>query len=283
MTHVDPGPPAAGARGDEVSRTAGSHRSQADGSQPDADVVELFEEPARWRADVIRRLHLAGDELVEAATPSPAFPQLLWFVSRAVGSAPPGPVVDVGAGLGGLAHALRASTGRDAVALEPSAASCDEARRLFPELPTARAAAAALPLAGGSVACAVLCGVVSLLDDADAVFRDVARCVRPDGRVVVLDLVPSTAQDVRAGPNRFRAVETLESELEAAGFIVEDRAVASVEAGRWGDVADQVNREIIRRYRGDAGFGAWLDDHRHVARVLASGRVLMAGVAARRR
>jgi SAM-dependent methyltransferase len=197
-------------------------------------------------------------------------------------AAPPGPIVDVGAGLGGLAHALRTRTERDAIALEASAASCDEARRLFPGLPSARATAAALPLASGSVAGVVMSGVASLLDDVGPVLHDAARVLVRDGRIVVLDLVPASTRDVRTGPNRFRAVETLEAELAAAGLTVEERAVASVEAGRWGDVADEVNRRVTRRYRREPGFPEWLDDHRHVARVLASGRVLMAGVSARR-
>ena len=246
----------------------------------DEAIVEVFEEPMRWRVEVIRAMGLAGDELVEAASPSPAFPQLLWFVARAVEAAPAGTVVDLGGGLGGLAHALHDRTGRPAVSLEASWACCDEARRLFPGLPTVRASASRLPLAPASVGVAVMSGVASLLDDVGPALAEARRVLVPGGRFVLLDLVAGGPRDQASGPNRFRAVETLEAELRAHGLDVDERAVASVESGRWGDVADAVNREVIRRHRGDPGFERWLDDHRHVARVLASGRVLMAGLAA---
>jgi SAM-dependent methyltransferase len=246
----------------------------------DDGIVEVFEAPSRWRAHAIRRMGLQGDELVEAASPSPAFPQLLWFVERAVNAAPEGPVVDLGAGLGGLAHALASRTGRDAVAVEASAACCLEARALFPGLVAARATASAVPLAQAAAAAVVMCGVASLLDDVDGPFGEARRVLRDDGSFVLVDLVAAGGEDVRTGPNRFRSMETLEQALVRTGFEVVDRAVGSVESGLWGEVADAVNRELIARHRGDDGYDRWLEDHRHLAQVLASGRVLMAGLSA---
>lgn len=252
----------------------------ADGER--SATAAVFDAPACWRADSIERAGLTGARRVAAASPGPAFPQLLWFLNRHLGEVPPGPVVDAGAGLGGVAEAVRAATRRDVVGCEPTWGSCSSARRLFPELAMAQATGEALPVRTGAAAAVVLCGVVSLVPTLEPLLDEVVRVLHPAGRLLVVDLVSADAHDHDVGPNRFRSLETLHELLAAAGLGVVDVATALVDVGEWSEVGRVVTDDVVARHRGDPGYDEWRADLDHLGAVMADGTVITGGLAASR-
>ncbi len=104
---------------------------------------------------------------------------------RPSGSAPPGPVLDIGAGEGQVARYLQ-DRGHSVVGVDPAAAQVGEAARRGGAVAYCRAGADGLPFADGSFAAAVACLVYEHIDDVDAAISETARVLAPDGRFVFL-------------------------------------------------------------------------------------------------
>lgn len=82
--------------------------------------VDVFELPARWRAEIIKDFRLRGEERCVAASPGSGFPQLLDTTLVALGQAPPSPWVDLGGGLGGVGSWLQRRTHRSVFLVDPA-------------------------------------------------------------------------------------------------------------------------------------------------------------------
>ncbi|MGD2114369.1 MAG: methyltransferase domain-containing protein [Acidobacteriota bacterium] len=109
------------------------------------------------------------------------------------GPGEPAVVVDLGAGSGFLTGGLLAAGAR-VIAVDPAEAMLIEQRRKFPEavasrqLRLRRAGAEAIPLADDSVDAVVANMVLHHVEDPAAAIREIARVLRPGGRVVISDL-----------------------------------------------------------------------------------------------
>lgn len=132
-------------------------------------------------------------------------------------------IADLGCGTGQVAAALAPFVAR-VVAIDGSDAMLDEARiRLEskPNVEIARGDLESLPVEDGALDAALLVLVLHHVPDPAAALREVARTVRPGGRVLVVDLEPHDRDDlarrmghVWLGFSR----EALEEMLGAAGF-----------------------------------------------------------------
>jgi SAM-dependent methyltransferase len=242
---------------------------------------EAFDVAAEWRCEAILRLGLTDGVLETVASPSPVSRQLLEFVVRHVGAAPDGPVVDVGAGLAGIAETVRRSLGRPVVAFDGSWGACAGARRLFPEVWVARANPFALPVRGHAVPAAVACGLLSATDDLAPVFAEVFRVMMPEGRFAVIDLVSASSHSVRVGSRVYPPAEGIAGRIVESGFELVDEAIAHTSLSDWALEGEQVAREVARTRRGDMEFEHWLDGRRRLERVMSSDRIVIAGFAAR--
>jgi demethylmenaquinone methyltransferase/2-methoxy-6-polyprenyl-1,4-benzoquinol methylase len=105
---------------------------------------------------------------------------------------PGGTVLDLGCGPGGSGHRLGESVGPDGrvVGLDYSSGMVRRAQRRLDSVPPAdviRADAATLPLATDSVDGVLASLALSAMPRLDRVLDEVARVVRPGGRLVVLD------------------------------------------------------------------------------------------------
>lgn len=245
---------------------------------PPDDTTGVFDDPARWRRDIIADFRLRSDERCAAASPSPGFPQLLESVVWALADAPEGTWLDVGGGLGGTASWLERRHGKRVLVADAAFGSVSAAHELFPSLGVVAAEAAALPVRGRSVPVAVASGLVSLLAEVDTLLDELCRILVPGGRVACTDLWSAQPSTLRTGPNTFWSLEEFETVARRHGFATVHVAVSDLTTGWWSSAAEQVADEIGLRHRDDAAYGAWRDDRDHLQATMASGAVVAAGM-----
>lgn len=131
---------------------------------------------------------------------------------------------DLGCGSGALSEVL-APFARRVIAVDDSAAMLDEARtRLarFSNVELHRAALESLPLEDASLDAATLVLVLHHLPDPGKAVREVARVLRPGGRLLIVDMLPHDRQEFRLQMGHvwmgFSAEQTGQT-LERSGFI----------------------------------------------------------------
>jgi ubiquinone/menaquinone biosynthesis C-methylase UbiE len=139
-----------------------------------------------------------------------------------------GAVLDVGCGPGHVVARLVDRWGAEAVGVDRSHAMIDEARRAFGDRARfERADVASLPLEDGAFDTALARMMVHLVDRG-AAFRELARVLRPGGRLVVTTADPDRIESfwlTRFFPSvaavelaRFPTAAALREELDGAGF-----------------------------------------------------------------
>jgi SAM-dependent methyltransferase len=143
-------------------------------------------------------------------------------------------VVDVGAGTGLFLPLWRALGAREIVAVEPSAAMRIRslaAARGIDGAEVVAGTADRLPVVTGSVDVAWLSTVVHHFPDLDAAVAELARVVRPGGRVMIRGFMPDVSRvpwlfDVMPGADkarrRFPGADRLGEVLGQVGFTVHD-------------------------------------------------------------
>ena len=130
---------------------------------------------------------------------------------------------DLGCGSGTLSEAL-APFVRRVVAVDDSEAMLGEAReRLnrFDNVELRHGALESLPLEDASLDAATLVLVLHHLPDPDEAVREVARALRPGGRLLIVDMLPHDRQEYRQQMGHVWmgfSAEQIEQMLERAGF-----------------------------------------------------------------
>ena len=247
----------------------------------DRATTELFDDPSEWRTNVIEALGLEGEDRFAGASTSTAMPQLVDHLPDVLGTTAPGAGLDIGGGLGPLSAWLMQRTDHRVVPVDPSAASCRGARRLF-GLASIRAGASTLPIATGSCSVTVLNGVISLLDDLRSAVDEAVRTTRPGGIVAVADLTASGDRRVTSATNNFWAADDVAAALERAGCVVDYIACGEPGIGEWASVQQVVDDEIRRRYSEAPGFEQWRDDGARLGALIDAGTIGATSIIARR-
>lgn len=138
-------------------------------------------------------------------------------------------VVEVGCGTGNYSIALREATGCRITGVEPAAEMLVVARARNGAIDFRQGRAEALPLADAACDLIFSVDVIHHVRDRAAFFREVARLLRPGGRLCT---VTDSAEDIRRRrplsshfPEtvalelaRYPAIETLQAEMAEAGF-----------------------------------------------------------------
>ena len=133
-------------------------------------------------------------------------------------------VLEIGFGGGGLIAMLLEADAGTVTGVDASEAMVERARRRFrakgDRVRLHRASAETLPLADGSVDCAISVNSLYFWPDMEAAFAELARVIRPGGRLILCFEPP---EELRKWPGHrfgFRLVEVGEVRrlLEAPGF-----------------------------------------------------------------
>jgi SAM-dependent methyltransferase len=131
-----------------------------------------------------------------------------------------GRLVEVGAGLGQLAHWYDASEAGRWIHTEPELAAMAELQRQFPQARTAQASIEALPFERASCAGVVALCLFDLVRDLPAALAELRRILEPGGVVIhLLDLAPDFAGELR--------------ELARSGHVVLPNLFADPSASHW--------------------------------------------------
>ena len=243
-------------------------------------MIVIFDQPALWRAEIIKDFRLRGAERCAAASPAPGFPRLFDSLLGAV-AGHGDRWLDVGGGLGGTASWVERNSTATVIVVDPAEHSVVAARQLFPTLVVSVGGGTQLPVADSTIDVVMLNGVASLLGDVGALATEARRVLVPAGHVLVADIWSATAQSFEVGPNRFHAIESFVGAWAQLGFALTHLAVADTSTGWWSAAATQVNDEIIARHAGDDGFAEWYDDLRHLDEVLNTSDLMAAGLVLR--
>ena len=94
-------------------------------------------------------------------------------------------VLDIGTGEGQLARAMRHHTSADVVGLDPARAQIVEAARRGGVTGWAQATCSDLPIVADAADAVVVCLVFEHVDDLDAAVGEIARVLRPGGRLLL--------------------------------------------------------------------------------------------------
>ncbi len=183
----------------------------------------------------------------------------------------PGPVFEIGIGTGAIAKPLRDRTGREVVGVDLSPAMLATARdRLGARV--AVADVARLPVRDAAAGTVLACWVLHLVGDPAGTLREVARVLRPGGRLVVVssrgefepdDIEPVMVDLHEAVRGRIDVRERLEPLARASGLaLVED---VRTDPGTW---QESPNDLVERMERRQWGVLIDLDDERY-ARIVA--------------
>jgi SAM-dependent methyltransferase len=232
-------------------------------------VDELFDLPARWRGDAILALALQGDERIAAASPGAGFPTALRSLAVGLQLRAGDVVVELGAGLGGVAAWLRSRTGCVVHAVEPAVGSRSVASELFPELEV-HGDVDELRLPPGTVDAVVLAGVISLVPDADALVATAAHLLRPGGRLGITDVVPLDRVEpvIVSGPNVVRTTPVLVEQLARHGFGVTHVGHGPCSPSpQWQAVADRVQARVRREHADAHEMRLVEQDQAHLSRL----------------
>lgn len=153
-----------------------------------AAAAQWFEANAgEW--DAIRSLHIAESE-VEAA------------MSRALGDAPIGQLIDIGTGTGRMLE-LFAPRARSALGIDRSSEMLRLARAKLAEggidhAELRQADLYSLPLADGAADTAILHHVLHFAQQPGAAIAEAARVLEPGGRLLIVDFAPHEREELRA-------------------------------------------------------------------------------------
>jgi SAM-dependent methyltransferase len=139
-------------------------------------------------------------------------------------------VLDLGCGEGQIARLAVAGGADRVVGVDPAAAQLAEAVRRGGGVSYARGLGGALPLRSGAFDAVVVCLVLEHVLDVDATFDEIARVLRPGGRLVLF-LNHPLFQTPGSGWIDDRVLEPPEQYWRVGPYLGEDVALEEVEAG----------------------------------------------------
>ena len=233
-----------------------------------------FDQVASWTVEAIERL--GPDHAVPGACRGSGGPAAMAWLADWLAPSEATPFLDLGGGLGGPSAWLAEQHGISAIVVEPEAGGAAGGRRLF-GLPVVQGDGSALPFVDATFAGAWSLGVLSTAPDQRGLLAELARVVRPGGRLGLVVYCATGSEAVtEPASNHFPTTAELDAHLAAAGLSVEgsvDLADLPDADQRWEERASAVDDEVAARHSGDDAWERARGDEDHVAGLLQDGRV----------
>lgn len=227
-------------------------------------------------------LGLQGEERIAGLVTGAGYPDALEPVVECFAGSS-GTLCDVGSGLGAAAAWVSQRSSAMILATEPEVRTAALARSHFPALSVVTATAERLPVGADTCSGVSLLGVVSLVEELEALIAEATRVLEGGGCLAIADLVSAGDRTVTvaATGNVFRTVDAVSQTLVAAGFSVDTVWTASAElATAWDQTTVVVDREIERRHSGSPAFADWRGDRQSLRELIEDGTVRLATIIA---
>lgn len=246
----------------------------------DAMAAEFDTVPG-WTVEAVAAL--GESYAVPGACRGSGTPSVLQWLLDGLGPAPGEPLLDVGAGMGGPAAFARAARGVRPLVVDPSPAACDAARRLF-SLDAARAVGERLPLPDSTFRSVWCLGTVCTTPHHGLLVGELARVLRPGGRVGLLVLVRGEgASFAPPAGNHFPTRTGLEELLAVSGLGMlasrESRTLADAPQA-WRRAEEAVAAKVEADHGEDPAFLAARGQEERLGRLLSRGLVFGLAVVA---
>ena len=253
-------------------------------SATDDAMAAEFDTVPRWTVDAVAAL--GESYAVPGACRGSGTPSMLQWLLDGLGPAPGEPLLDVGAGMGGPAAFARSARGVRPVVVDPSAAACDAARRLF-SLDSVLAVGERLPLADHAFRSAWCLGTVCTTPRHAELVGELSRVVRAGGRVGLLVLVATEGSSfTEPTGNHFPTRPRLEELLAGSGLAVlaerESRTLPEAPLA-WRRAEEAVAARVEADHEDDPALLAARRQEQVLGRLLADGDVVGLAVVAVRR
>lgn len=233
-----------------------------------------FDTMADWTAAAARSL--GPDYYLPAACRGSGSPASLDWLLDHVHVGRDTAVLDCGAGVGGPSAYAASRRGARPLLVEPEARACRAAQNLF-GLPVVRGEATALPVADSAADAAWSLGVLCTVSDQVGLLTELARVVKPGGRIGLLVYVArhSNLRDVPDG-NRFPTAADLIELVAAAALRVVAWSSSSALAppsAEWTRRADRVEQLVEERHGGEQAWLVAQRQQRRIAELISSGDI----------
>lgn len=238
------------------------------------EMASEFGTVASWSVDAARelgpRFHVPA-----GCRGSGGPPAMDWLLDR-LPDVPAELLLDVGAGVGGPAAYARERRGARVVPAEPEEQACEAAGQLF-GLEAVCASATGLPFGTGEFASAWCIGVLCTIPDHGAALREIARVIRPGGRVGMLVYARTGPLDEQPEGNNFPALDRLEQLYRSAGLEPVDQALLAdlpAPPQDWKDAEQAVADRIERQHGDDPRWQQAREQEAVIGRLIGSGDVV---------
>ena len=243
-----------------------------------------FDTVPGWTVDAVAAL--GESYAVPGACRGSGTPSVLQWLLDGLGPAPGEPLLDVGAGMGGPAAFARTARGVRPVVVDPAAAACDAARRLF-SLEAVRAVGERLPLSDRAFRSAWCLGTICTTPSHAELVGELARVLRVGGRVGLLVLVARegawfTAPTGNHFPTRARLVELLAGSGLAVLAERESRTLPDAPQA-WRRAEEAVASRVDADHEDDPSLAAARRQERVLGQLLSDGDVSGLAIVAVRR
>lgn len=233
-----------------------------------------FDQMASWTVEAIERL--GRDHAIPGACRGSGGPAAMAWLSTWLVRPGATPFLDLGGGLGGPSAWLSDQHDLRPVVAEPMLAAVEGARRLFHGC-ALQADGVALPFADATFGAAWCLGVLSTAPDRRGLLHELARVVRPGGRIgLVAYLATGSTSITEPEGNHFPTGSEFAAGLAHAGLRVQSAIGLDdlPDAGsEWDRRADAVDREIERHHASAPAWARSRAAEDHVAAMLEAGRI----------